>query len=152
MLSSAFGLHGARKAFSEPLRESAATAPRQSKMTIGYEEEGAKAIMKKLALVFGASFTLGSPVSGDSPTSDQIINIGSHRLQARLKGNGAPTVVIDAGIGDDFEKLWPLQERISHVTRVVTYNRAGYGQSEPGPLPRHSGREAEELRVLLERA
>jgi len=81
-----------------------------------------------------------------------IISIGSHRLQARLKGNGVPAVVIDVGIADDFDKVRPLQERIARVTRVITYNRAGYGLSEPGPLPRHSGREAEELRSLLEKA
>jgi pimeloyl-ACP methyl ester carboxylesterase len=34
--------------------------------------------------------------------------------------------------------------------QVVAYNRAGYGASEPGPLPRDSGREAAELKALLE--
>jgi len=69
-----------------------------------------------------------------------------------LEGKGAPPVVIDAGITDQLDKLRPLQERIAQVTQVITYNRAGYGQSEPGPLPRHSGREAEELKALLEKA
>jgi len=68
------------------------------------------------------------------------------------EGKGAPTVVIDAGITDQLEKLRPLQERIAGVTRVITYNRAGYGQSEPGPVPRDCGREAEELKALLEKA
>ena len=90
---------------------------------------------------------------GDSrPSSDQMVSIGSHRLQMHLEGNGAPAVVIDAGITDQLDKLRPLQERLARVTRVITYNRAGYGQSEPGPLPRHSGREAEELKALLEKA
>ena len=61
-------------------------------------------------------------------------------------------MVIDAGITDQLDKLRPLQDRLAGVTRVVTYNRAGYGQSEPGPLPRDSGREADELKALLERA
>jgi pimeloyl-ACP methyl ester carboxylesterase len=69
-----------------------------------------------------------------------------------LEGKGAPTVVIDAGITDQLDKLRPLQERVAQVTHVITYNRAGYGQSEPGPMPRHSGREAEELKALLEKA
>jgi pimeloyl-ACP methyl ester carboxylesterase len=81
-----------------------------------------------------------------------MISIGSHRLQIHSEGKGTPAVVIDAGLADQFEKLRPLQERIARTTRVITYNRAGYGQSEPGPLPRHGGREAEELKALLEQA
>jgi len=50
------------------------------------------------------------------------------------------------------ERLRPLQERIAKATLVCSYNRAGYGQSEAGPLPRHSGREAEELKALLDGA
>jgi len=69
-----------------------------------------------------------------------------------LAGKGVPSVVLDAGITDQLDKLRPLQERIAQVTQVISYNRAGYGQSEPGPLPRHSGREAEELKALLEKA
>jgi pimeloyl-ACP methyl ester carboxylesterase len=84
--------------------------------------------------------------------SDRMVGLGSHRLEMRVEGNGAPAVVIDAGITDTMEKLRPLQERIAQITMVVIYNRAGYGRSEPGPLPRHAGREAEELKVLLEKA
>jgi pimeloyl-ACP methyl ester carboxylesterase len=57
-----------------------------------------------------------------------------------------------AGVTDQLDKLIPLQDRLARFTRVVTYNRAGYGRSEPGPLPRDSGREADELKTLLERA
>jgi pimeloyl-ACP methyl ester carboxylesterase len=81
-----------------------------------------------------------------------MVNIGSHRLQIHLEGEGTPAVVIDSGLADQLEKLRPLQERLARVTHVITYNRAGYGQSEPGPLPRHSGREVVELKALLEKA
>jgi pimeloyl-ACP methyl ester carboxylesterase len=81
-----------------------------------------------------------------------MISIGSHRLQIHLEGKGTPTVIFDAGLGDQLDKLRPLQVRIARTTCVLTYNRAGYGQSETGPLPRHSGREAEELKTLLEKA
>lgn len=86
------------------------------------------------------------------PPSDRIVSIGSHRLEMHLEGKGAPAVVIDAGITDQLDKLRPLQDRIAQVAQVITYNRAGYGQSEPGPMPRHGGREAEELKALLEKA
>lgn len=83
------------------------------------------------------------------PSSGQLISVGSHRLEIRQQGEGLPVVVMETGIGDPLDRLIPLQERIAEGTRVVTYNRAGYGRSEPGPLPRDSGREADELRALL---
>jgi pimeloyl-ACP methyl ester carboxylesterase len=81
-----------------------------------------------------------------------MISIGSHRLQTHMEGKGTPTVVIDAGFADQMDRWRALQQRIARVTRVLTYNRAGYGESEPGPLPRDSGREAEELKALLDSA
>ena len=107
---------------------------------------------RALAILFVPCVFFASCVRESVPSSDQIVNIGSHRLQMHREGKGAPTVVIDAGITDQLEKLRPLQERIAGVTRVITYNRAGYGQSEPGPVPRDCGREAEELKALLEKA
>ena len=85
-------------------------------------------------------------------TSDQTIPIGTHRLQIHCEGRGSPTVILDAGLGDPMEKLKSLQQRIAEVTLVCAYNRAGYGNSEAGPLPRDCSREAEELKALLEGA
>lgn len=108
--------------------------------------------MNKQAVLFTACIIIGSCFCESSPPSDQMINIGSHNLQISIEGEGSPTVVIDSGIGDGLDKWRSIQERIARFTKVVTYNRAGYGQSEPGPLPRNIGREAEELKALLEKA
>ncbi len=86
------------------------------------------------------------------PSWSQMVDVGSHRLEIRQQGEGSPTVVFDTGLGDNMDRLMPLQGRIAGVTRAVTYNRAGYGRSEPGPLPRDSGREADELKALLDSA
>jgi pimeloyl-ACP methyl ester carboxylesterase len=83
---------------------------------------------------------------------DELVSVGTHRLQVHLEGRGSPAIVIDAGLGDRFDKLRPLQARLAQTTQVVTYNRAGYGASEAGPLPRDAAREAEEIRALLEKA
>jgi pimeloyl-ACP methyl ester carboxylesterase len=107
---------------------------------------------RNVAVLLGACLALAACIYASSAGSDQMIDIGSHRLQFHQEGDGAPAVVVDAGLADQLEKLKPLQERLSGVTRVITYNRAGYGQSDPGPLPRDSGQEAEELKALLERA
>jgi pimeloyl-ACP methyl ester carboxylesterase len=108
--------------------------------------------MRKTAILLAACVVLASCVHESSLRSDQMISIGSHRLQIHREGKGTPTVVIDAGITDQLDKLKPLQQRIAQVTQVITYNRAGYGQSEAGPLPRDSAHEAAELKTLLEKA
>ena len=108
--------------------------------------------MKVLACLIGWVLMF-NPLPGESSEpSSSMISVGTHRLQVHIAGEGTPAVIIDAGLGDTLDRLRPLQERLAQSTLVVTYNRAGYGGSESGPLPRHSGREAEELKVLLDGA
>lgn len=107
---------------------------------------------RRLLFLTAAGWTLAACVPPKTPPAEQMVSIGSHRLQLHLEGEGKPVVVLDAGITDQLDRLKPLQQRLARVTRVISYNRAGYGQSEPGPLPRDGVREAEELKTLLERA
>ena len=83
---------------------------------------------------------------------DKIVDIGTHSLHVRCTGEGSPVVVIDTGAGDTADRWTAIQEQIAQITRVCTYDRAGYGSSEPGPLPRHSQQVADELRTLLDKA
>jgi pimeloyl-ACP methyl ester carboxylesterase len=108
--------------------------------------------MRKPEVLFATCLVAASTVCGSSLASDQMISVGQHRLQIHLEGTGTPTVVIDAGLGEGIERWRPLQERIGRVTRVITYNRAGCGESEPGPLPRDCVREAAELKALFDSA
>ena len=89
---------------------------------------------------------------GAPAASVRLVDIGTHMLQMRLAGEGFPVIVLDAGITDGIERMMPLQDRLALAVRVVAYDRAGYGGSDPGPLPRDSGREAAELKALLEAA
>ena len=88
----------------------------------------------------------------DTGEVDKMVDIGSHSLHIRCIGRGEPVVVIDTGIGDLAEKWHGVQDQLAQDSRVCTYDRAGYGQSEPGPTPRHSQRVASELKLLLEKA
>jgi pimeloyl-ACP methyl ester carboxylesterase len=83
----------------------------------------------------------------------RMVDVGGHRLHIDCVGTGSPTVVIDAGWGD-WSATWSssVQPGVAASTRVCTYDRAGYGFSEPGPLPRTADRIARELHTLLERA
>ena len=91
-----------------------------------------------------------SPSSPPPSSPGATINSEEPHLQFYLEGKGAPAVVIDVGLGDQMDNLRSLQELLAQETQVFVYNRAGYGESEPGPYPRHPDRVAEELKALLE--
>ena len=88
----------------------------------------------------------------DHAAPGEMVQVGEHRLHLLCMGDGGPTVVLESGLGGnslDWVKVQPL---IAKRNRVCTYDRAGYGWSELGPLPRTSERIADELHTLLERA
>lgn len=102
------------------------------------------------------SFIVVVPLLGCAGTNsapfDGMVDVGSHALHTRIVGNGHPVVVIDGGIAARAEEWYALQDTLAARTQVVVYDRAGYGASEPGPLPRHSAREVGELKALLDAA
>ena len=77
------------------------------------------------------------------------MDIGTHQLHIACLGTRSPTLVIETGLGEVFSTWDSIMETLSQEVRVCGYDRAGYGQSEAGPMPRHSQREAEELYRLL---
>jgi pimeloyl-ACP methyl ester carboxylesterase len=81
-----------------------------------------------------------------------MVDVGGHRLHINCTGTGSPTVVIDAGLGDWSTSWGFVQPEVAKVTRVCTYDRAGMGWSEPGPLPRVASQFAKELHALLHNA
>jgi pimeloyl-ACP methyl ester carboxylesterase len=87
------------------------------------------------------------------PPPGQLVDVGGHRLHINCVGTGSPTVVNDAGLGD-WSATWSswVQPEAARTTRVCTYDRAGMGWSEAGPLPRTAGRSAQELYTLLRQA
>jgi pimeloyl-ACP methyl ester carboxylesterase len=82
-----------------------------------------------------------------------MVDVGGYRLHINCMGTGSPTVVIESGLGD-WSASWSswVQPQVAGTTRVCTYDRAGMGYSEPGPLPRTAARFADELHTLLQRA
>ena len=115
---------------------------------------------KVLAVLLGLAL-LGATYESVSEAADaraypppgQMVDIGGYRLHINCVGTGSPTVVIESGLGD-WSASWSnaVQPQAATATRVCTYDRAGMGFSEPGPMPRTSARFAEELHTLLQRA
>ena len=87
------------------------------------------------------------------PPPGQLVDVGGYRLHINCMGNGSPTVVIDAGLGD-WSTSWAgyVQPEVAKTTRICTYDRAGMGWSEAGPLPRDAVQFAKELHTLLQNA
>jgi len=82
----------------------------------------------------------------------QLVDAGGFRLNLYCMGSGSPTVVFDSG-WEDWAPAWSkVQPQIAQWTRVCSYDRAGAGFSEPGPMPRTSVRAAEELHTALHHA
>lgn len=97
-----------------------------------------------------ATPTLGAPTPTPEAPLDELVDVGTHRLYIHCTGTGGPTIVIDTGVGENYESWESIIESLSReTTRVCAYDRAGYGQSEPGPMPRDSQRVADELHLLL---
>ena len=87
------------------------------------------------------------------PPPGQLVDVGGYRLHINCTGTGSPTVVIEAGLGD-WSTSWGgyVQPELAKTTRVCTYDRAGMGWSEAGPLPRDAEQFAKELHTLLQNA
>lgn len=86
------------------------------------------------------------------PPPGMLVDVGGYRLHLWCRGTGGPVVVMDAGLGGSSLDWSLVAPRLAAETRVCTYDRAGYGWSEPGPLPRTSERAVAELHTALERS
>src|SRR5437016_11263637 len=78
----------------------------------------------------------------------KFIDVDGHRMYAKCAGSGGPTVVFDSGFGDGLDSWNPVFSSIARFAHVVAYDRAGYGQSAPGPAPRSMIQIARELHTL----
>jgi len=96
---------------------------------------------------------LGTVVQGAQifqPAADEMVGVGDHRLHARVFGKGSPAVVLISGFGAP-QTYWDnIVPSLAAKTTVVTYDRAGYGQSELGQQPCTGKQTARELKALLE--
>ena len=62
-----------------------------------------------------------------------------------------PTVVFDAALGASSLSWSLVHPRVAGFAQACVYDRAGFGWSDAGPLPRTAGRIADELHELLRR-
>ncbi|MGH6635885.1 MAG: alpha/beta fold hydrolase, partial [Gammaproteobacteria bacterium] len=82
----------------------------------------------------------------------RMVHIGTHRLHIWCLGEGRPSIVLDSGVGGFSLEWTKIETDLAPEFRVCSYDRAGYGWSDPGPVPRTTARIVEELHTLLSRA
>lgn len=83
----------------------------------------------------------------------QMVDVGGYRLHVHVTGEAtsAPTVILDAGM-ISFSSNWAwVQPEVAKVARVVAYDRAGLGWSDPVSTPRDAGHAAQELYTALDK-
>ena len=78
--------------------------------------------------------------------------VNGYRMHMVCTGAGSPTLLLEAGIGDDFLSWRRVQPELSKVTRVCSYDRAGYGWSDARKEARDTGHVVAELHDLVEQA
>lgn len=78
--------------------------------------------------------------------------VDDRRMDFRLKGEGAYTVVFDGGIGGNLEEWTPVIDELSEDNvNTFVYNRRGYGYSDLGP-ERTPEEQAQDLKILLRKS
>lgn len=83
------------------------------------------------------------------PRPGRLVSAGEFRLNLYCTGQGSSTVVLEAGLADSLDTWSGLQPDIARFARVCSYDRAGYGYSDRGPMPRTSDRITSELHAAL---
>jgi pimeloyl-ACP methyl ester carboxylesterase len=86
------------------------------------------------------------------PQRGRLVQAGPIKLNIDCSGEGKPTVILESAGGVPARGWAKVQPEVAKFTRVCTYDRAGYGWSEPGPQPRTIEQEAKELKLLLQAA
>ena len=86
---------------------------------------------RKAVFILYAIFCASALANAKSAPPGKLIGVNGHKLHINCTGSGPPTVVFESAIGGwsvDWERVQPL---VATNTRVCSYDRAGYGWSEP---------------------
>jgi len=88
------------------------------------------------------------------PPPGQMVSVGDRNLHLLVTGEVKeyPTVLLEAGIASFSSNWYWVQSDLSSITRVVSYDRAGLGWSDPSPEPFDAYQSAHDLHVALANA
>ncbi|QWP78429.1 alpha/beta hydrolase [Lysobacter sp. K5869] len=128
---------------------------------------GAAMVLALAAVSAGAALAAGAPAKPGArkprPAPDASLDVyaepgeridigGGRKLNLRCSGEGGLTVLLEAGFGADSLVWAKSQPQIAQHNRVCSYDRAGLGFSDGGPLPRDLKADVADLHALIEAA
>ncbi len=82
----------------------------------------------------------------------QLVNVAGHMMHLYCTGEGSPTIILEAGAYSYSTEWYWVQQQLSSIKRVCSYDRAGYGWSEPVSGSRDGLQLVHELHDLLQTA
>lgn len=82
----------------------------------------------------------------------RLVDVDGRKFHVHALGEGQPVVVFEAALGGSSLSWTFVHAPVAAFTRSIAYDRAGFGWSDAGPLPRTAGRVADDLQTLLARA
>jgi len=101
----------------------------------------------------GATINVPKHIPDSYAKAGLLVTITPGRtLNLRCEGNGTQTVLLEAGSHADTTTWFKLQPLLASSAKVCSYDRAGYGFSDEGPLPRNLEAEVADLHALIQRA
>ena len=88
------------------------------------------------------------------PPPGQMVTVDGRRLHLRVTGEVTeyPTVILEAGMASFSSNWYWVQTELSAMTRVVSYDRAGLGWSDPAPEVFDAYQSARDLHTVLANA
>lgn len=107
------------------------------------------AAVTAVALILAASSAFNAVAVRALHPPGEWYSVDGHRMRIDCTGSGSPTIVLDAGLGNDGLIWGGVQPALSKTTRVCSYDRAGFGWSDPLPPARDADHIASELHGLL---
>lgn len=121
------------------------------------KDTGAVIMNRKIGIVLIVTILalMGGTLAGGQelpPAPGVLVDVGGYNLHLYCMGEGSPTVVIETGLTVQALSWKSVQTEMSAFARVCTYDRAGYGWSDVGVMPRTARQIAGELVTLLANA
>jgi pimeloyl-ACP methyl ester carboxylesterase len=104
-----------------------------------------------LSAVGGGYETLRASLDRRVSAPGQLVDVGGYRLHLNCTGSGAPTVILESGLGETSAYWGLISSAVARDTRVCVYDRAGRGWSDPASDTQDGVAVARDLHILLDR-
>ena len=95
------------------------------------------------------SLQLHSSLAASLDNGAHRVDLRGRALSVACSGSGRTTVILETGLGAESAEWQAVQASLDPLARVVRYDRAGRGDSDPAPQPRTASDLVDDLQALL---